>query len=146
MLTKVIKYVDFNGIEREETHYFNLTKAEAIEFQWSESGGIEAVLKRIIEEQDIKQILKYMVEIISRAYGQKSDDGKRFIKSKEIWEEFSQTGAYDELFMELMTDPEAAGAFMKQITPQFDKNEARKSRPAKTPQDHLEAKPARSQE
>ena len=119
MLAKKIKYVDFNGVEREETHYFNLTRSEAIEYNWSVPGGIQEILERIVAEQDIKQILEHLKEILSRAYGVKSPDGRTIDKDPQHWKTFVGSMAYDELFMELITDPNYAGQFIRSIVPSF---------------------------
>ena len=117
MLVKKISYTDFDGNEREETYYFNLTRTEAIEMQWSTPGGLKALLDRIIEEQDIKEILDIIREILSKAYGVKSADGRRFDKDPALWVNFTQSLAFDELFMELMTNAGYAAEFMNGIVP-----------------------------
>lgn len=117
MLVKKISYTDFDGNEREETHYFNLTRTEVVEMQWSTPGGLKALLDRIVEEQDIKEILDIIREILSKAYGVKSADGRRFDKDPALWVNFTQSLAYDELFMELMTNAGYAAEFMNGIVP-----------------------------
>lgn len=117
MLVKKISYTDFDGNEREETHYFNLTRTEVVEMQWSTPGGLKALLDRIVEEQDIKEILDIIREILSKAYGVKSADGRRFDKDPALWVNFTQSLAYDELFMELMTNAGYAAEFMNSIVP-----------------------------
>jgi len=117
MLKKTIKYVDFDGNERTEDFYFNLTKAEATEMEMSTEGGLANSLKRIVEDKDAKRIIESFKDIILRSYGVKSPDGKRFIKNQELRDEFSQTAAYSELFMELATDAEAASKFVNGIIP-----------------------------
>lgn len=118
MLKKTIKYTDYDGNEREETFYFNLSKAEVAEMELSVDGGLVKQIEKIVEEQDGKGIIEMFKDIILRSYGEKSPDGKRFIKSKELRDAFSQTEAYSELFMELATDAEAAAAFVNGIVPQ----------------------------
>ena len=117
MLVKKISYTDFDGNEREETHYFNLTRTEVVEMQWSTPGGLKALLDRIVEEQDIKEILDIIREILSKAYGVKSADGRRFDKDPALWVNFTQSLAFDELFMELMTNAGYAAEFMNGIVP-----------------------------
>lgn len=117
MLTKKIKYTDYNGEEREETLYFNLNKAELMQWELSEKGGLRARLERIIESKDVPSIAKIFEEIIEKSYGIKSADGRRFIKNKEIFEEFKQTEAYSEFYMQLATDSKAAIAFVRAIIP-----------------------------
>lgn len=117
MLKKTIKYTDFDGNEQTEDFYFNLTKAELMEMNLSASGGLEKKLQRIINERDVTKIAEIFKDLILRAYGKKSDDGKRFIKNEEIKAEFAQTEAYSELFMELLGDTNASVAFIKGIVP-----------------------------
>lgn len=118
MLKRTIEYVDFDGNKRKEDFYFNLSKAEVMEMELGVTGGMTQMLQKIVAEQDSKKIIETFKEIILKAYGEKSPDGKRFIKSKELSEGFSQTEAYSDLFMELATDSEAAAAFVNGIVPQ----------------------------
>lgn len=122
MLKKTITYTDYNGITRTEDFYFNLTKAEIMEMQLSTNGGLDVMIKKIIDSQDAPSIIKIFKELILKAYGEKSDDGKRFVKSKEISEGFAQTEAYSQLFMELATDTDAASKFVNGIVPAADNN------------------------
>ena len=122
MLKKTITYTDYNGITRTEDFYFNLTKAEIMEMQLSTNGGLDVMIKKIIDSQDAPSIIKIFKELILKAYGEKSDDGKRFVKSKEISEGFAQTEAYSQLFMELATDTDAASKFINGIVSVADNN------------------------
>lgn len=117
MLKKTISYVDYNGTKRNEDFYFNLTKAEISEMELEIPGGMSEMLKRITAAQDTPTLVKIFKDLILRSYGVKSDDGRRFIKSPQLKEEFSQTEAYSELFMELATNAEAASAFINGIIP-----------------------------
>lgn len=121
MLKRTIKYTDFDGNERTEDFYFNLSKAEVTEMELGVTGGMTQLLNRIVAEQDSKKIIETFKEIILKAYGEKSPDGKRFMKSKEITDSFVSTEAYSELFMELATSSEAAAAFVNGILPKVDK-------------------------
>lgn len=117
MLKKTIKYVDFNGVEREEDFWFNLMESEITEMELSKQGGLTESIKRIVQTQDGPKIIEIFKEIILKAYGEKSEDGRRFIKSKELSEAFSQTNAYSNLFMELSMDDKAAAEFINGIVP-----------------------------
>lgn len=117
MLKKTIKFTDFNGNEREEDFFFNLTKSEILKMEMGESGGLTEKIKRIVAAQDTPAIMEVFEDLISRAYGEKSADGKRFVKSKEISEAFMQTQAYDELFMEIATNEDKAAEFINAIVP-----------------------------
>lgn len=110
-------YVDFNGVERTEDFYFNLTKAEIAEMQLSTDGGLDAYIQKIIDAKDQKAVLQLFKDLVLKCYGEKSDDGRRFVKSDEIREAFSQTQAYSDIFIELATDDQAASAFINGIVP-----------------------------
>lgn len=117
MLKKTITYNDYNGTERTEDFYFNLTEAEAMEMEMSTTGGLTETIRKIVAAQDAPAIIKIFKELLLKAYGEKSPDGKRFIKSEEISTAFSQTEAYSQFFMELATNAEAAAEFVNGITP-----------------------------
>lgn len=117
MLKKTITYVDFDGNERTETFYFNLTQAEIAEMELSTKGGLAAKINGIIEAQDSESIIKMFKDVIGKSYGEKSADGKYFVKNDQIRDAFMQTQAYSNLFMELATDAEAASAFINGIVP-----------------------------
>ena len=120
MLKKTITYTDYNGVERTEDFMFNLTKAEILEMQLAKDGGMDAAIKKIVDAKDAPEIMKVFKDLILKAYGIVSDDGRRFIKSKEISDSFAQTEAFSMLFMELATDTDAASAFVNGIVPAAD--------------------------
>ena len=117
MLKKTINYTDYNGMERKEDFYFNLNKAEVAEMELSTEGGLAEMIQKIVSSKDTPSIVKIFKDLILKAYGEKTPDGKRFVKSKELSDAFAQTEAYSELFMELATDAEAASAFVNGIMP-----------------------------
>ena len=117
MLKKIITYTDYNGVERTEPFYFNLSKAELMEMELGVTGGMTEMLNKIINAKDGPSLMKTFKEMIMKAYGVKSDDGKRLIKSEELSIAFTQTEAYSVLFMELITDDKAAADFVNGIIP-----------------------------
>lgn len=117
MLKKVLTYTDFDGEERTEEFYFNLTKAELVKMRYSAAGGMERRLQRIVNEKDPHKIIEVIEDFIKASYGVKSDDGKRFVKSEKLFEDFKSTEAYSDLLIQLMTDEGAAAAFVNGIVP-----------------------------
>lgn len=117
MLKKTIAYKDYDNNERVEDFYFNLSKAEILEMEYGTTGGMTKIIEQMVATQDTARIMKMFKEIIMRSYGEKSLDGKRFIKSPELSEAFIQTEAYSNLFMELIHDPEKFAQFIKAIIP-----------------------------
>lgn len=120
MLKKSITYTDYNGLERTEDFYFNLSKAEVMEMEMSTTGGLAEMINRVVAAQDTPSIIKIFKDLILRAYGEKSPDGRRFEKERNgvrLADEFAQTEAYSNLFMELATDADAAAKFVNGIVP-----------------------------
>lgn len=117
MYVKTMNYTDYNGEKRTEDFYFNLTKAEITEMELSTEGGLRDKIDRITKAKDVPEIIRLFKELIMKAYGVKSPDGKRFIKSEKLSEEFSQTEAYSDFFMELAGNSNAAAEFVNGIMP-----------------------------
>jgi hypothetical protein len=117
MLKRDIKYIDFDGNEAVDTCYFNLSKTELVEYDGAYARGFVNFLNSIIEAKDGATLMTEVKKLILRAYGVRSEDGKRFMKSEQISEEFTQTAAYDALFMELVQSEEAAAIFVTGILP-----------------------------
>ena len=117
MLKKTVTYVDYNGVERTEDFYFNLSKAEVAEMELSVEGGFSKMLEEIVKSNDNVRIVELFKQMVLKEKREKSADGKRFVKSKELSEAFSQTEAYSEIFMELALDEKAAAAFVNGIMP-----------------------------
>ena len=117
MLKKTVTYTDYNEVERTENFYFNLSKAEVLEMEMSTAGGMAESIQKIIDAKDMPAIIRVFKDLVLKAYGVKSDDGRRFIKSKELSEEFSQTEAYSQIFMELATNADEAAKFVNGIVP-----------------------------
>lgn len=121
MLKKTFTYTDYNGIERTEEHFFNLTKAEVLELEASTTGGLSEYIKRIVAAKDMPAIFEIFKKIVMLSYGIRSDDGKRFMKKDKngypYAEEFAQTEAFSDLIVELATNDKAAADFMNGIVP-----------------------------
>lgn len=117
MVTKEITFTDYNGQERKEKYQFNFTKAELTEMELSVNGGLSAMMERIKETDDRPELMRIFKDLILKAYGVKSADGKRFVKSEELRTEFSQTEAYSELYMELVTNTDSAINFFNGLIP-----------------------------
>lgn len=120
MLKKTITYTDYDGLERTEEFRFNLAKAELVDMELTTAGTFSETMKRIIAEKDIIRIAKLFKELLLKSYGVKSDDGKRFIKSQELSEAFSQTEAYSDLYIELLSNPEEAAKFFAEVAPKME--------------------------
>lgn len=117
MLKRTMKYTDYNGVQREEDFYFNLTKAEVMETQLTYAGGFTETVEAIIKANDTPALVKIFKEFLLSTVGIKSPDGRRFEKSEEIKRAFEQHPVYSDLFMELATDDKAAAAFIKGVVP-----------------------------
>lgn len=117
MLKKTVTYTDYNGTERTEDLYFNMSKAELAEMELGVTGGFTEMMKKIIAAQDVPSIFKVVKDLILKSYGEKSADGRRFIKSAELSEAFSQTEAFTEVFLNVAANAENMAAFVNGIIP-----------------------------
>jgi len=117
MLKRDIKYVNFDDEEVTETFYFNLSKSELIEYESTYGGKFQDFMKTMIKSEDTQKLIQEFKKLILLSYGEKSPDGRRFVKSDTLREEFSQTAAYDTLFMELATNETLAAEFITSIMP-----------------------------
>lgn len=117
MIKKTITYTDYNDVERTEDFYFHLTKAEVMKMQMGTTGGLAEMIQRIVAAQDMPTIIATFEDMVLKAYGVKSPDGKQFIKNDELRTAFSQTEAYSQLFMELSMDADKAAEFVNGIMP-----------------------------
>lgn len=120
MIKKTIKYTDYNGVERTEDFYFNLSKAELAEMEVSVKGGFVEMVKSLYNLKDIPAIAAIFKDLLLRSYGRKSVDGRRFIKEENgvrLSDEFKETEAYSVLYMELIGDTDAAIAFINGLPP-----------------------------
>lgn len=120
MFKKTIKYKDFFGDERTEDFYFNMNKAEVVEWQYSVNGGINRLFEKIVNDGDQSLLVNMIKDLIRRSYGERSIDGKRFEKKRNgqfLFDDFEQTMAYEALFMELIQDEKAAAEFINGLMP-----------------------------
>lgn len=119
MIAKTITYTDYNNVERTETFYFNLSKAELMEMELSTTGGMIDTVQRIVEAQDTASLVEIFKDMILKSYGVKSPDGRQFMKVDEhgnpLSRAFAQTEAYSQLFMELATNDKAASDFLNGV-------------------------------
>lgn len=132
MIKENMTYVDFNGNERNEDFYFNLTEAEALDMEMSTTGTLSQKIKSIMDSQDQPEIIKLFKEIILAAYGVKSPDGKYFVKNEKVRQEFESTQAFSDLYIKLASDANAAANFVNGVVPT----------PKKEPEDHAKKQTA----
>lgn len=117
MIKKEITYTDFNGDKRTEDFYFNMSMDDIVEMGFSYEEGMEEYLHKIIDTEDVKEIYYTFKKIVLDSYGEKSEDGRRFIKSKELSEAFSQTSAFSELLISFIKDSSKAADFINALVP-----------------------------
>lgn len=135
MFKRTIKYTDFDGTDREEDFYFHLSKAELVEMEMSKPGGMEKYITKLVQGLVSEEIIAVFKDMLLKSYGEKSDDGKRFIKSSELSKAFSETEAYSILFYQLITDAKLASEFINGLIPadlakDLEKEEKKKNHPA----------------
>lgn len=117
MYKKTVTYKDFNGVERTESYYFNLNQVELMKMEVGTTGGFVEMVQRVIDAKDAPEILRVFEDLVLKAYGVKSDDGKRFEKSDKLTAEFASSAAYPIIYMEFATNADSAAEFVKGIIP-----------------------------
>lgn len=117
MLKKTITYTDYDGVQRTEDFYFNLSKAEITEMELSMEGGMRAYIQKIIAAKSQLALVTLFKEIVMKSYGKKSPDGRLFMKNDAIRAEFEAHPAYSMIYMDLVTDEAKASAFVNGIIP-----------------------------
>lgn len=127
MYVKKIPYTDYFGKERTEEFHFNLTKAEITEMELSTTGGMSKILEKIMATQDMPALIAIFKDLLLKSYGEPSPDGRRFVKSDKLREEFEQCPAYSEIYMSLVTDTDAAAEFINNIVPADMAKQAREA-------------------
>lgn len=120
MFKETFKYTDFNGVEREETHYFDLSEPDVMRLNYGSGANLKDIVERITQEQDGGRIIELFEKIIQASYGEKSEDGKLFIKDEKALRNFIYSPMYPQLYMKLATDAEYAARFVREITPKTD--------------------------
>lgn len=121
-------YTDYNNYERQETFYFNLSIAELLDLEWRTPGGLEAYMKHIMSMLDGQALADTFKMLIDKSYGVKSPDGRTFIKTPEVLNNFKFTEAYSDLYLLLATNDQAAAAFVNGIFPKDKVEKAQKQR------------------
>lgn len=144
MLKKNITYTDFNGVTQTNTYYFHLSESEITRMEVREyrifgditkpeevttSGGLVARLEAVSKSGSGRLLIDFFENLIMESYGERSDDGQRFLKSEEIYDRFRFSPAYDEFFMELVTDSKAAANFVNNIIPKLSKAQEAANKP-----------------
>lgn len=124
MYCKNLTYTDYDGNERNEDFYFHLSKTELTEMNYSTPGGFKKTIEKIIKENDLGKQIQTFKEVLMKAYGEKSEDGRLFVKNKEVLDRFTQTEAFSDYFMMLATDDKEAAAFIKGIMPKDVREQA----------------------
>lgn len=117
MIKKTVTYTDYNGKERTEDFYFDLSEDRIIELSFSKDGGIEEFIQRIIQEKDQQEMIKLFRDFLELTYGEKSDDGKYFVQNEQVFAKFKATKAYSKIFMELAFNSDAAAEFINKVIP-----------------------------
>lgn len=131
MLKKTVTYIDFDGNERTEDFFFNLTEQEIAEMELSTEGGLGNFINKAVAAKSQVELIELFKKLILAAYGVKSADGRRFVKNDAVREDFMSTQAFSDIYMELVQDADKASAFFNGIVPK-EKNKAPVVLPARS--------------
>lgn len=139
MIKKNVTYKNFEDIEITETLHFHFTEAELVELESSEEGGLTAWGETLKESGNIEEILAALKKIIGKAYGEKMDGGRRFVKNDLIVDSFKSSEAYSTLLFQLLENPTEAGEFFKALVPKNSSRTPSKLTPAEQARANSEA-------
>lgn len=131
MLKKTVTYIDFDGNERTEDFFFNLTEQEIAEMELSTEGGLGNFINKAVAAKSQVELIELFKKLILAAYGVKSADGRRFVKNDAVREDFMSTQAFSDIYMELVQDADKASAFFNGIVPK-EKNKPPVTLPARS--------------
>lgn len=111
-----IQFENFDGETVSEDLYFhlNIKELQAME-EWP-----VPLTKRIADltnTQDGKKAFELMRDIIEAAYGERSEDGKRFIKNEEVLKNFTQGLTYDEVIIKFIDGSMDLAKFIEGLLP-----------------------------
>lgn len=126
MIKKKVKFEDFNGNEVEEVFHFNLNQTELTELELSYEGGFSNHARGLVEKKDTRGLISFYKHLLIKSYGVVSDDGRKFYKTEEYAKDFISSPAFDEIFLELLSDENASREFFIGILPSKHAAEVRK--------------------
>lgn len=126
MLKKTITYEDFNGAKRSEDFYFGYTKLELMEML--EVDDLQTTLERVQNTEHGPTLYFLFKKLVVDAYGVKSDDGRSFVKTEELKQQFMGSPALEELIFGFLQGGEKAAAeFFEACLPAAALEEAKKA-------------------
>lgn len=115
MIKRTVTYEDFNGVTHTEDLYFNLTKTEMSKIVLEEAkfdpdgnqdeesmNAFSDRLREIGRSGDGKKIIDMFEWLLKISYGEKSEDGRRFVKNDEVYEDWRYSASYDQFWQDLM--------------------------------------------
>jgi hypothetical protein len=123
MFKETFEFKDYFGVDRKEDHYFQLSEPEVMQLNFSSVGNLKDTVEKITQEQDGGRIISLFEQIIQKAHGERSEDGRLFIKNKEALERFIYSPVYSMMYMKLATDADYAARFLREILPKDMKKE-----------------------
>lgn len=141
MLKKTIKYVDYNGVERTENLYFHVSKASVLTASNDVYGEIMKAanelqdrakllegmeVSEINEEnafdpnnqviaESIRMVARLLDRLVDLSYGKRSEDGLKFVKSKEVLDEFKSSMVYDAFIEQMLANQEEMIEFINKL-------------------------------
>lgn len=118
MLKLPITYTDFNDVTKTEDFHFHMSVAELTNMGLATAGTtFGELVRRMTATGDTGAIMDAFKEVILRSVGQRSPEGDKFYKNERIQEDFVACGAYDALFLKLLTDTTEIIRFVNGVMP-----------------------------
>jgi len=122
LFKKTVTYKDYNGDEQTDTYWFHLSEDEVTVIEYEavtdRTLGLADMIEKIVKDMKGKEMIGIITNLVEKAYGIRSTDGKRFIKTPELYEEFKSTAGYSKFFFELVTNADTLVEWFNGLLPE----------------------------
>ena len=111
-----VQYQNWDGDLETEDLYFHLNIKELQEMEKWDVPLTKRIAK-LTKTEDGTEAFELMRDIVEAAYGERSSDGKRFVKNPEVLKNFTQGLAYDEVILQFIDGTTDLAKFVEGLLP-----------------------------
>lgn len=123
MYITTVKYEDFDGKTIKKNLLFHMSTKDWVKADAEKKavGGYEQYLSKQLGEPgsnvEPAVVLETLEDIIRRSYGERSEDGEKFVKDPERTDHFMESLAYDAFLDDLIYTDGFSTAFVQALIP-----------------------------
>ncbi len=111
-----VQFENFDGETVSEDLYFHLNIKELQDMEKWDVPLTQRIAK-LTKTEDGKEAFDLMRDIVEAAYGERSEDGKRFVKNPEVLKNFTEGLAYDEVILKFIDGTTDLSKFIEGLLP-----------------------------